>query len=300
MICKQQHAVQVEGKVETAVKAKQRLQAEVEAAQFRDIGNAIAALQNSSNAVRRVQQQSLDALSRLALSQHAGTDIFVSAFVHTAKAQSTAATDGNASMQQQVQQAVRETADAALSATSQAVDKLTSSSPLAQAVNYLVKVFKLGQLAFMQGLQSWQRFCSFVASPPYRQRIVGAMPSLQEMQAEFLKAATAMLSAALNGADSVTTLAAINSLAQFRLKLAAKLAELGRLRAVQSEFNMVDKFVVELSAVSGHFVSKQQHVGRDLREKLSQVYLVRKSLQPASYPAPWCLCIHHVTSVIMT
>ena len=249
----------------------QSRKAAVQTAQQAARANAAAQLQSSIALLRNAQRHSLEALSSHVAGKTDAAEFFMSAFRHATRSQ---AGQAPSAIDVDVTQ-LNGLADAAFSAIDQATACLMSTSPLASAVNYVVKVFKLGHLAYVQGLKSWQHFCNFLASARYKQRIVEAMPSLQKLQEGFTSSATAVFTSAFNCQDSVTALQNVDELLKYRRRIDSMLTELGHelgpFRVVAVEFNMVNKFILELSAASSHYVATQHHVGRELLENISQV-----------------------------
>jgi hypothetical protein len=275
----QAHANQQADEVQAAESAVQSRKIAVQAAQQHATTDVIRQLHSGLKLLNSVKQCSREVLSSQAAGVRDGSDLFISAFSQAVRsADSLTASKADASLAKLTAEA-----DSAFSSLTATLACLATCSPLASAVGYLVKVFKLGHTAYAQGLSSWPHFCKFLASVQHKQRIVEAMPSLQQMQEGLASSASAVLASTFSGQDSASALQAVGDLLRYRLLIESKLTELGSSKAVEVEFRMVDKFVLELAAASSHYVATQQHVGHELLDQIAQV----------RYAGCPCVQIHH-------
>lgn len=262
------HANQQADEVQAAESAVQSRKVAVQAAKQHATNNVIMQLQSGLKLLSSVKQCSHEVLSSQAAGVQDGSDFFISAFSQAVKSQDSPTPNADANLAKLTAEG-----NSAFSSLSATLARLASSSPLANAISYLIKVFKLGHTAYTQGLRSWPHFCKFLASGQYKQRIVEAMPSLQEMQKGIADSASAVLESAFSSQDSAAALQRVDALLRYRRLINSKLTELGSSKAVEVEFRMVDKFILELAAASSHYVATQQHVGRELLDQIAEVRL---------------------------
>lgn len=262
----QAHANQQAVEVQAAESAVQSRKVAVQAAQQHATNNVIIQLHSGLKLLRSVKQCSHKVLSSQAAGVQDSSDFLISAFSQAVKSQGSPTPNADANVAKLIIEGY-----SAFSSLSATLACLASSSPLAGAISYLITVFKLGHTAYAQSLRSWPRFCKFLASGQYKQRIVEAMPSLQQMQKDIANSASAVLESAVSSQDGAAALQGVDELLRYRRLINSKLTELGSSKAVEVEFQMVDKFILELAAASCHYVATQQHVGRELLTQIAQV-----------------------------
>ena len=146
----QAHANQQADEVQAAESAVQSRKIAVQAAQQHATTDVIRQLHSGLELLNSVKQCNREVLSSQAARVQDGSDLFISALSRAVRSSdSLTASNADASLAKLTAEA--DSASFSLTAT---LACLAASIPLASAIGYLVKVFKLGHTAYAQGLRS--------------------------------------------------------------------------------------------------------------------------------------------------